>query len=277
MGATGTHVKEGFALFLSLKKSGKLPLALAIAVLPFLMAVPRAQAHDFWINASKPSGGVIKAEMGYGHNFPHPEPIAQDRLKLFDALQLITPDGVVKLDQAGENYAFQGKCDLKDGSAMVVGTYLPTFWSKGEGGWSQTDRTQRPDATYCEEVSMHAKTIVGIGGGAEDFVTRPVGQDLEIVPLANPAKVRAGEKFPVQILFDGKPVKTAEVVATFSGFSDREYKAFQGRTDLEGRIDIIPLKAGYWFAKVEHCLDHPDKAKADERIYIATLSFHIDG
>ncbi len=35
---------------------------------------------------------------------------------------------------------------------------------------------------------------------------------------------------------------TLSVTATFAGFSDQNYQAFQGKTNLKGEIDIIPLK-----------------------------------
>ncbi len=261
---------------LSLFNGRTLRTALAVAAFS-LSALPAAQAHDFWVNAAEPVGGIVKAEIGYGHDFPKAEPIPEDRVHLFDALQLVTPKGAMKLDQVGENYAFQGRADLQRGSYLVLGTYFPTFWSKGEGGWSQTNRLQRPDATYCEEVLMFAKTVLNVDGGRDDaFISKPAGQGLEIVPLVNPAKVRTGEKFPVQIFYKGKPAKTVKVEAVFAGFSDKEYKAFQGRTDLEGKIDIIPLKAGQWFAEVEYSEPHPDKTKADDLIYLSTLSFRID-
>jgi uncharacterized GH25 family protein len=244
----------------------------------FLSAVPAAQAHELWVNASGFKDGLLKADLGYGHDFPGPEPIAAERLHIFKPLELFTPEKVITLDQVGENYAYQKKAKLKKGSFLVIGTYQPTFWSKGPGGWSQTDRIQRPDATYVEEAIMCAKTIVDVDGAAdEDFIARPVGQRLEIVPQTHPAKVNVAGKFPLQVLCDGKPAKFVVVEATFAGFSDKDYKAFQGRTDREGHIDVIPLQAGYWIVKVKHAFDHPDKARADEVVLVSTLTFTING
>ncbi|WP_051461160.1 DUF4198 domain-containing protein [Aminobacterium mobile] len=258
-------------------KKRLLSFAVASVVFSFLLGSSSVYAHDFWVNASAPEKDLVKAEIGYGHDFPNPEPIAEGRVHLFDSLQLIKPDGVLKLKQVGENYAYQEKEALKKGSYIVTGTYLPTFWSKGSDGWAQKSRAQRPDATYCEKVTMFAKAVLNVSGSTSDeFVTKPIGQELEIVPLVNPAKVKTGEKFPVQILFDGKPLRTAKVSATFGGFSDRGYKAFSGRTDLEGYIDIIPLKAGYWYAEVEHKYGYEDKNVCDEVVLISTLTFNIN-
>ncbi len=242
-----------------------------------ILSAGTACAHDFWVNASGPKEGFVAAEIGYGHDFPKPEPIPADRTQLFEGLSLATPGGVVALGRAGENYAYEGKADLKKGSFIVSGVYRPTFWSNGPDGWAQKNRTQRPDATYCEEVTMFAKTILDVDGSREaDFISKPVGHRLEIVPMVNPANVKPGEKFPVKVLFEGKPVKTAKVEAVFGGFSNKEYKAFTGRTDLDGVVEIIPLKAGYWFAEAEYSFPHPEKEKADKVLLLATLSFRIN-
>jgi uncharacterized GH25 family protein len=243
-----------------------------------LSMIPAVYAHELWVNAAEPKDGLFRADIGYGHTFPEPEPIAADRVHIFTPLQLITPDGVTTLEQSKENYAYQIKENLKKGSYIVIGFYKPTFWSNGPGGWTQTDRTQRPDAVYVEESIMCAKTIVNVQGGADDeLVTKPVGQRLEIVPLINPAKVKVEEKFPMQVMCDGKPAKAVNIEATFAGFSDKNYNAFQGKTDLKGHIDFIPLKAGYWVVKAKYAFDHPEKAKADEVVLSSTFTFQING
>jgi uncharacterized GH25 family protein len=239
---------------------------------------PSVYAHELWINAAAPKDGLFRADIGYGHTFPKPEPIAADRIHIFEPLQLVTPEGVTTLDQEGENYAYQKKENLKKGSYMVIGFYKPTFWSNGPDGWAQTDRSQRPDAVYVEEAIMCAKTIVNVQGSTDDnLITKPVGQRLEIVPLVNPTKVKVEEKFPMQVLYDGKPAKAVDIEATFAGFSDKNYNAFQGQTDLNGHVDFIPLKDGYWVVKAKHAFEHPDKAKADEVVLLSTFTFHING
>ncbi len=259
-------------------KGKKLGSFLAAAALCLLIAAPGAQAHDFWVNPKAPSGNVVEAELGYGHDFPNPEAIAEDRTGLFEPLTLVTSEGVVDLKQEGANYSFKAEKELKKGSYLISGVYRPTFWSKGPDGWSQTNRKQRPDATYCEEAAMFAKGVFNVDGAADDeLVTKPLGHRLEIVPLKNPSKVKVGETLPVQVLFDGNPLKMAEVSATFAGFSaNKEHKAFYGRADLKGIIELVPLKEGYWFAKVTHKYDFEDKSLCDEVVLVATLTFNIE-
>ena len=46
-----------------------------------------------------------------------------------------------------------------------------------------------------------------MGNGAVDEVvlTRPIGQELELVPLKNPNEVKAGGILPVKVLYKGEP------------------------------------------------------------------------
>lgn len=254
-------------------------LVSAVVLVSFLFsAIPGAYAHEFWVNASEPRDGLFRADIGYSHAFPIPEPIAADRIHIFEPLELVTRDGRIKLEQVGENYAFQKKVNLKKGSYIVIGYYRPTFWSNGPEGWTQQDRTQRPDAIYVEEAIMCAKTVVNVQGATDDGpIAEPVGQRLEIIPLINPAKVKVEEKVPMQVLCDGKPAKAINVEATFAGFSDNDYKAFQGKTNIKGLIDFIPLKHGYWVIQAKHTFEHPDKNRADEVVLVSTLTFKING
>lgn len=248
------------------------------AVIGLTTAATGAQAHDFWINAHEPEGDTVKADIGYGHDFPNPEPIPEERTNLFNPLYIITPEGNVDMAQSGENYAYSVKRKLEKGSYIVAGTYKPTYWSKGpDGTWTQTNRKQRPDAVHAEQAIMYAKTILNVEGSQEDdFITKPVGHRLEIVPLENPSKVHAGDTFPVQVLLDGKPLKLAKVEATFDGFSEnKEHKAFVGRCDMKGRVDIVTLRGGYWFSEVTHIIENDDKSVCDEVILVATLTFDI--
>lgn len=251
--------------------SGMCVAALALVALPL-----QALAHDFWINAAQDGADPVRAQIGYGHGFPAVEAIAADRLHIFKPLRLVTPEGTTEMMQKGENYAYEGVAALKKGSYLVVGDYTPTFWSKNAEGWKQANRTQMTDATYCEEAVMAGKAILNVDGGMDAaLIAQPVGQKIEIVPQVNPASVKPGGVFPIQVLYEGKPVKTAEVTASYADFPSKESKAFYGRTDLKGMIDVIPLKAGYWFIQVKHEVPYPDLKLCDEVVAVATLSFHI--
>ena len=49
-----------------------------------------AQAHDVWVAAPthQPAGQILHADLGYSHDFPNVEKIADDRVHIFKPLQL---------------------------------------------------------------------------------------------------------------------------------------------------------------------------------------------
>ena len=55
----------------------------AAAVIVLSLCSVAADAHEFWINAKAPEGGVLKADIGFGHGFPDPETIPEDRIAVF--------------------------------------------------------------------------------------------------------------------------------------------------------------------------------------------------
>lgn len=262
-----------------MKTSGLLLFSLALA--------SSAHAHRVWVETAHTHGGeILKAELGYGE-FPEMSPIASDRLSIFSKpMQLVTANGKENLVRKGSyNYQYQSKKPVKDGSYLVIAEYQPTFWSKNPAGWKQTDMKNMPDATYCEQTRMYGKNIVNVGHESADtkIITRPVGQDLEIIPLDNPANIHVGDKFKVRVLYKGEPLPDATVTATFDGFdtSDRskthkiEAQAFSDKTDDNGVVNIIPLRQGFWKAMVEHKTDYPDQKVCQKQANYTTLTFQI--
>lgn len=248
----------------------------AFALVCLLCLITSANSHELWVTAFDYEKGLVRSNIGYGHDFPTCEPIAADRITIFEPLRLVTADQTITLDQVGENYAYQKKMSLKKGNYLVVATYRPTFWSNGPEGWAQTDRLQRPDAISVQESNMFGKAVLNVEGAIDDsLVTRPVGQRLEIVPLANPALAKAGQKLPIQVLYDGEPAAGLKVEAAFDQSDDKDKPAFKGTTDTDGKIDIASLKPGYWIVRTKHVYEHPDKTRADKTSLSSSLTFRV--
>jgi len=143
-----------------------------------------------------------------------------------------------------------------------------------DGKWHM-DKTKKDikNAQYCEQASMFAKSIINIANDTNDFVTKPIGQKLEIVPLDNPSNFKVGAPFKVKVLLDGKPAKTIELKGTFDGFTKGQF-AFYGRTNLKGEIEILPLRAGKWILLTEVTKAYENET-CDEVPYVATLTFQV--
>ena len=244
-----------------------------------------AQAHELWVNAPAKIAAdeVLKADLAYGHDYPAAEPIEADRLHIFKPLQLIGMDGKAQdMNQQGENYQYVSKEKLGKGAYWVSAIYQPTFWSKNDSGWKQQNLKDMPDASTCQQAQMFGKALVVAGDDAVDVaaVSKPAGQALEIVPLADPTQVKVDERFPVQIYYQGKPLAGATVIATSDTFmakdldatrDERPPQAFSGKTDKDGKVNVIPQMEGLWKIKVAHKAPFEDQKTCLEYSNTATL------
>ena len=244
-----------------------------------------AQAHDLWVSAPVrlDSGSTLKADLGYSHDFPNVEKIADDRVHIFKPLQLTDKSGkTIDLTNKGENYQYVSKSRLKDGSYWVGAVYKPTFWSQNSEGWKQKTLKDLPGATYCEQAQMFGKAFLQVGsaGVDESVLTRPVGHELELVPLKNPNEVKVGGLLPVKVLYKGKPLAKATVTASSDTLAEmdlaathdhREPQGFSGKTDKDGVVNVIPLIEGLWKIKAAHQADYADKSVCQQDNAYATL------
>ncbi|MCP4656515.1 MAG: DUF4198 domain-containing protein, partial [bacterium] len=62
------------------------------------------------------------------------------------------------------------------------------------------------------------KTILRVGGETSDSWNRRLGYPVEIVPLADPSVLTAGETLEARVLVDGKPVAGQLVYAGYEGY-----------------------------------------------------------
>lgn len=235
-----------------------------------------AGAHDFWLNASNDE--VLNIQIGYGHEFPGVEPISQKRVQLFQTPYLLKNGQKFEVEQKGENFNFEGKKVAK-GSYIVVGEYKPTFWSQmSDGKWQmQTNRKNGQGVKYCELAKMSAKAVLNVGV-ADESVVRPIGQTLEIVPLSNPANFAVDEFFGMQVLFEGKPLAGVDVGVIspyLENTHDNEQRAFWGKTDKNGRINIKLFKAGEYAVSVLYKTAYKDSSECDENVYESTFKFSL--
>ncbi|MDO5046174.1 DUF4198 domain-containing protein [Campylobacter sp.] len=231
-------------------------------------------AHDFWVIGS--NGDKFGADIGYGHGFPAPEPISPERAKLFDPLYVLKKDGSkMVLKQAKESYHFEGD-KLEAGSYVLAGDYKPTFWSKDkEGKWHMGGTKDKvANAESCQLAAMSAKSVVNVGEIQDEFISKPIGQKIEIVPLENPSNFIVEKPFKVQVFVDGKPLKRARVLGTYDKFLPNQY-AFSGTANLEGVAEVMALKAGKWMLKVTHEQPYSDTKICDREVLVATFTFDV--
>lgn len=228
-----------------------------------LSMLTEVQAHTLWINATDftPALGEKSTSanifLGWGHDFP-----VQDFLKTSDMKDyyFVTPKGekktLVPVSQEGFLEAIMEY--TKEGSYLVIANKRAYTGNK------------------VTRIAF-AKAIINVDKGTGD-VSNPVGQELEIVPLKNPGLLKIGDYIPVKILFNGKPLPYAEVLATYAGFSTDHASAYTVDADKEGVAQIRLIKDGDWKIELKHEIPDTlkDKDPESETLrYISSLTFEV--
>lgn len=171
-----------------------LPVALAAAVLAG--SVPAA-AHEMWLAAQ--SGRV---ELLYGHPGDLSQP---DKGRLYELNALSGGKTAPLRDQAA---VANGRLSAPlPKEASVVGARLDNgFWVKTAQGYRNTHRVNIPDNLSSVRSEKFAKLLL-----SDDGATKPLGHRFELVPQADPFRLKPGEPLKVRVEYEGKPQAGAKV------------------------------------------------------------------
>jgi hypothetical protein len=124
-----------------------------------------------------------------------------------------------------------------------------------------------------ERYSKYAKSIV-VSGASDGFFDHAVGFAIEIIPEADPYKLKAGELLPIRVLFRGKPAADLQIEAAWAGEAGSK-TVVAGRTGSDGRLKVPVGTAGRWrlhAIKMERCAE---PAAADWESFWASLTFEL--
>lgn len=234
--------------------------------------------HDLWVwgeNSDK-----FKADMIYGHDFPNPEQIKEERTVLFDKVKVIGKDKEIILEQTGENYHFEGE-KLSDGVYILNAYYKPTPWiKKADGKWemNKTRKDTTDEVEYCGISTMQGKALIKVGeASSSSIISKPLKKGLEITPtFTNLDDIKVDQLLKFTVTLNGNLVKNAVVYASYGGYANNADMAGAGyaKTDLEGSFEFRPLKKGLWYLKATVNTNTDNK---DCEIYNdnATLVFEV--
>jgi uncharacterized GH25 family protein len=232
-------------------------------------------AHDMWGTADNPTAGqILKAVIGYGHNFPTPEAIPDEELPFFK-VSVLSPKGSLKLTGGQPNYVFNSTENVQKGTYLVLANVDPIFWTKTPTGWSMKPKNETAGGLNCGNFIESAKGVVNVAGDtAVDLVAKPVGLPIEIVPQANPAAVKPGQKLTLKVLLNGKPLAGAVVngrYGEYASLASPTALAFTDTTNQDGDVAFVPLAAGDWLITTTSEEPFPEPARCDTTNYGTSL------
>lgn len=255
---------------------------LAAAMLSVPLFTAAGQAHEFFV---VPRGDGAKAapvtvEAQAAHIFMQSEEAEKVENVRVD---LLTADGKktsLTLAPSAASKALEGTVKGPVAApAWLVGHRLPEIWSSTTEGVLLGDRAaleaQGKTVRSVGRYEKFTKTAFVAGGDAA-FWSKPLGQTLEIVPLASLSDLTAGDKLTVQVLLDGKPVPQAEVGLSYDGYSKEEdtYKQML-HTDAEGKVALPLDTPGLWLARAAVTRPVKDGKGVDEEQLRSTLVFPV--
>jgi hypothetical protein len=192
---------------------GGVTLSRALAALA-LLAVP-ARADDTWLAATAhvEPRSLLRMELTSGGSFP-------DLGRPVEPARLVTSACRV------------GGKDV----AMGVGPH-----------WQYALRLRAwmaaPGIATCRVAldAAYAKAVVRVGEATDESWREPVGLGLEIVPLADPTRLRAGGALAVRVLEDGRPLAGLPLRAIRSGRTPSSVT-----TDASGEATLALDAGGPW-------------------------------
>lgn len=135
-------------------------------------------------------------------------------------------------------------------------------------------RTKTTDTPGRETYSRRAKMLVQVGGASDarqPHVTRPIGMTLEIVPERNPYQLKAGERLPVRVLYQGTALPGALIKLTNLAADAEPVESH--RTDAQGRAVFQGRRSGVWLLNVVWTRPVTGNPKVDLDTTFSSLSF----
>jgi uncharacterized GH25 family protein len=139
-------------------------------------------------------------------------------------------------------------------------------------------RQEKSAAAAKEVFSRCAKALVAVGGASATTgpgYDRVLGQRLELVAEKNPYALAGGGELPVRLLYEGKPLAGALVMALQRDRPDNLPGKVTARTDAKGRVTLKLDRPGFWLIKAVNMIPAPPDAGADWESFWASLTFTL--
>ena len=263
------------------------PFGLACLFAAF--AAGAVQAHNFWIEPSTftPSPGqrvTVRLRVGVelkGDPVPRDPSLMKRFLAAGPAGDAPVP-GVPNTEPAGfESFPAPGLYTIvydSGRSSVELDAAKLEEYLKDEGLEKISARRARQGKSGAgakEVFSRCAKALLAVGNGsAGTGWDRVFGQRLELVAEKNPYALTAGGELPARLLYEGKPLAGALVMALQRDRPDKADKVM-ARTDAKGRATLKLDRPGFWLVKAVHMIQAAPDAGADWESFWASLTFAL--
>jgi len=131
-------------------------------------------------------------------------------------------------------------------------------------------RRNETGAKAHELFSRCAKSLVLSGPPGQAQGDRLLGFTLELLAERNPYMLRDGERLPVRLMYQNRPLEGALVVAMNRLNPSEKVTA---RTGKDGRVRLPLRSGGMWLIKAVHMIPAPAGSNAEWASFWASLTF----
>lgn len=267
---------------------------ISLIALLFAGSTGPASAHDFWLAPETyvmDSPGIVDVSVMIGHPKERLNwPVDPHRIV---ALRSIGPDGISDHQAAIADFEVSKTLPIRfetDGLYVLTVETTSAFselqaekfnaYVEEEGLTPiKIDRVlkEATEIPGTEIYSRRGKTLVQIGDISDvdpEYLTRPIGLTLEIVPLQNPARLGEGEMMSSRIYYRGNPMEG--VTIGLIDLDSQDDKVVIEKTDSAGLVSFDRPEAGSWMLHAVWSDAMEDTSKADYDTIFSSLSFQVD-
>lgn len=222
----------------------------AIAVV--LACEGAAFAHDLWVE--RQDGAFV---LRYGHRGGEALALPGAKVKTF----VCRPAKGNARDLVASAKIEPKQMSIASACAVVSAFLDGGFWSLTPDGEKNLPRNQVPDAVKAWRSRQFAKWV----DMRSPLANQPMGDEFEIVPVSELAKVKTGDKASFRVLLAGKPVSGATLAINHKPL---------GETDDRGEVRV-KIRAQD-MESVSASFRRPVKSpEADSEVFEASLTFEV--
>ncbi len=249
-----------------------------------LFGAPLA-AHDFWIEPSafRPRvGALVGLRLMVGEDLLG-DPVPRDSSSLerfvvssqsgersIPGREGGSPAGILRVEGTGlMTIAYQSRPHALD---LPPDTFEQYLGEEGLDAVKAIVRAKTNARVARERYSRCAKVLIASGTPAPADRDGAVGMRVELVAERNPYLAAPGQDFPFMLLYEGKPLKGALVIAQNGG--DPSVK-LRSRSDRQGRVIFRLPREGSWLIRAVHMIPAASHTGVDWESFWASLMFEL--
>ncbi len=227
-------------------------ILLALAITLFSASV--LFAHDAWVAKD---GDVLVVTYGHGAKLEAYKPAYVKAAKAYDA----SGKEVAVTIKPQDTKAILAPAQAP---AMIMVFFDSGAWVKTPKGHTNVSKREAKNVISSLKSQKYSKHV----WQWNDRFSKPMGGKMELVPLKNPLALKAGDKLPFQVLYEGKPLAGVTVAA--AGVVKDTLK-----TDANGRAEVAIQKKGFNLVSATRKTATPNDPDADTLYEAANITFEV--